>query len=377
MKLIAFYLPQFHAIPENDQWWGKGFTEWTNTRKAKPLFKGHYQPRSPLNGYYYNLLDKKTLQWQVELAQKYGVWGFCFYHYWFKGGKKLLEQPIELFLKNKDINQNFCLCWANENWTRCWDGHDKEVLMEQDYGNEDEWKNHFSYLLPFFKDSRYITQDGKPVFVVYKPNLIPDFNAMVDFWNEQATRNGLNGIVIMSQSPNASEKLSIDYRILFEPMHTLRNDQISKKNAFSMITKTPGLVIAYFAKKFISKFTAEHRLEKARLRCHSFDAVWKLIVSRHYFKRDIIPGAFVDWDNTARRGPEGMLFKGSTPKKFGKYLSKLIRRVKKESSANFLFLTAWNEWAEGSYLEPDEKHQYEYLQATRDALIDNGDFPVI
>lgn len=377
MKLIAFYLPQFHAIPENDLWWGKGFTEWTNTRKAKPLFKGHYQPRSPLNGYYYNLLDKKTLQWQVELAQKHGVWGFCFYHYWFKGGKKLLEQPIELFLKNKDINQNFCLCWANENWTRCWDGHDKEVLMEQDYGHEEEWKSHFSYLLPFFKDSRYITQDGKPVFVVYKPNLIPDFNAMVDFWNEQATRNGLNGIVIMSQYPNASEKLSIDYRILFEPMHTLRNDLINRRNFFSMIIKKPGFVIVYIAMKCINKLSANYKLRKARLRSYSFDAIWKLIVSRHYYKRDIIPGAFVDWDNTARRGTEGMLFKGSTPKKYGKYLSKLIRRVKKESSANFLFLTAWNEWAEGSYLEPDEKHQYGYLQATRDALIDNGDFPVI
>lgn len=269
------------------------------------------------------------------------------------------------------------MCWANENWTRCWDGKDKEVLMEQDYGHEEEWKNHFSYLLPFFHDSRYIKKDGKPVFVVYKPDLIPDFNAMVDLWNDQAKRNGLPGIVIMSQYPNEYDRLRIDYKILFEPMYTLRNDRVRKQNAVEMITKKPGSVIAYLVKKCIGKLYANHDVGKKRLRRYSFDSVWKLIVSRRYTKHNIIPGAFVDWDNTARRGSEGMLFKGSTPQKFGRYLSKLIRRVKKESSADFLFITAWNEWAEGSYLEPDEKHQYGYLEATRDALVENGDFPAI
>ena len=154
MKIITFYLPQFHTFPENDMWWGKGFTEWTNTRKAKPLFKGHYQPHIPYKKNYYDLTKEGVMKTQIEYAKKYGIYGFCFYHYWFTNGKKLMEKPVETFLEDKTLNIKFCLSWANEHWTKKWDGGSKEIIMEQNYGSKEDWKMHFEYLLPFFKDSR-------------------------------------------------------------------------------------------------------------------------------------------------------------------------------------------------------------------------------
>ncbi|MCD7820315.1 MAG: glycoside hydrolase family 99-like domain-containing protein, partial [Lachnospiraceae bacterium] len=172
VKIIPFYLPQFHTIPENDKWWGKGFTEWTNVRKAVPLFEGHQQPKLPLGDHFYNLLDDETKIWQAELAKQYGIFGFCYYHYWFKNGKRLLEKPAEQMLKNKDIDLPFCFCWANENWSRNWDGGNHEIIMAQEYGGKREWEMHFQYLLPFFRDKRYITMNGKPLFIIYKPEQI-------------------------------------------------------------------------------------------------------------------------------------------------------------------------------------------------------------
>ena len=166
MKVIAFYLPQFHTIPENDEWWGKGFTEWTNVKAAKPLFEGHVQPRIPLNNNYYNLLDDEVMEWQVELARQYGVYGFCFYHYWFDG-HMLLEKPMENMLNSDKINFPYCICWANENWTNAWTANgDVKTLIKQTYGDREEWERHFSYLLDFFKDKNYIKENNKPLFVL-------------------------------------------------------------------------------------------------------------------------------------------------------------------------------------------------------------------
>ena len=177
-KIMAFYLPQYHEIPENNQWWGEGFTEWTNTKKAEPIFKGHYQPRIPYNDYYYNLLDKKSLQWQADLMKKYNVYGLCMYHYWFNG-KKLLEKPMEILLDNKDIDLNYCMCWANETWARTWDGKEKDILIKQEYGDKEDWINHLEYMMKFFNDKRYIKDNGRPVLVIYKTQLIPQINEMV------------------------------------------------------------------------------------------------------------------------------------------------------------------------------------------------------
>ncbi len=188
MKILAYYLPQFHEIEENNKWWGKGFTEWTNVKKGKKLFKTQNQPFVPLNNNYYNLLNKETVKWQTELAKKYGVYGFCYYHYWFEG-KKLLEKPVENLLKWKNIDQKFCFCWANHSWKKTWNGLN-EILMEQKYGNEDSWNKHFDYLLQFFKDERYIKIDNKPIFMIFKLKDIKDINEMLDFFNKKCIENG-------------------------------------------------------------------------------------------------------------------------------------------------------------------------------------------
>lgn len=200
IKTIAFYLPQYHAIPENDKFWGKGFTEWVNTKKATPLFEGHYQPKVPLNENYYNLLDDDVKIWQANLAKKYGVFGFCYYHYWFKDGKKLLEKPLEQMLQNKDVDIPFCMSWANENWSKRWDGGNQEIIAEQDYGTEDDWKKHLLYMVQFFKDERYITLNGDPVFLIYKPEEIPDLHRMVTYWQSEIKKFGFNRICLMIQN---------------------------------------------------------------------------------------------------------------------------------------------------------------------------------
>lgn len=344
-KVIAFYLPQFHAIPENDEWWGKGFTEWSNTKKAEPLYPGHYQPREPLNHNYYNLLDVSTLKNQAKLAREYGIYGFCIYQYWF-GGKKLLEKPAELILENKDIDINFCISWANEPWTRAWDGKDKQVLMEQKYGNSDDWTAHFNYLLPFFKDERYIKIDGKPVFVIYRSNNIENVDDMVSHCNKLAIKYGFKGIYLLETLNSFQNKPVMnqsDGVIEFEPMFTMRH----------------GL-------PYITQFKRLLRKKLGLLDTMDYDYLWSRITRRHrsYTGKDRYLGAFVDWDNTARKGKNGLVVTGATPEKFGAYLKQQVS----SSNQEFIFINAWNEWAEGAYLEPDEKYKFQYLEQIKELL---------
>lgn len=196
MKIIAYYLPQFHDIPENDEMWGKGFTEWVNVKQAKPLFEGHNQPRIPKGGNYYNLLSNDIKKWQISLAKTYGIYGFCMYHYWF-GGKLLLEKPVEQYLEDKSLDFPFCICWANENWTNAWKSDNNKVLIEQHYGGKEEWKAHFEYLSPFFQDKRYIKVDGKPLFLLYRPELISTLNEMLDYWQELAYKDRRVGAMVL------------------------------------------------------------------------------------------------------------------------------------------------------------------------------------
>lgn len=367
IKTIAFYLPQFHCIPENDNAWGKGFTEWTNVKKAKPLFDNHHQPRVPLNNNYYNLLDDSVQEWQSELAQNYGVYGFCYYHYWFKDGKKLLEKPAENMLSNKKISIPFCFCWANENWTRNWDGGNREVIVEQDYGDVKDWENHFQYLLPFFKDERYITYNGSPILIVYKPELINNFKSLGDYFRKRCKENGLNGCEIMVQFPEYkySPKFDInafDHYICFEPIYTTYESPIRSSDA-SIITRVREEV------KKILGVSVTRRLAKLlprekKLKKYSYDEQWKYILSRNYESEKYIAGAFVDWDNTARN-VNGTLFTGATPEKFEKYYRMLTKKVKDSMQPKIIFINAWNEWGEGAYLEPDEKNGYMYLEAIK------------
>lgn len=224
MKIIAFYLPQFHTFPENDKWWGKGFTEWTNTKKGKPNFTGHYQPHTPLNGNYYDLVnDENVLPEQIRLAKEYGVDGFCFYHYWFAQGKKLMEKPIERFLADKSLNMPFCLCWANENWSRRWDGSEQSVLIAQDYGDGEDRKNHIEYLMKFFSDERYLRDEkGRPILLIYKPQLIDNLDVLLAEWREAVMAAGFPGVCFACQYPQNDRSLrdKFDHWIDFEPAAT-------------------------------------------------------------------------------------------------------------------------------------------------------------
>lgn len=226
MKLIAFYLPQFHTFPENDEWWEKDFTEWTNVKRAMKLYSWQYQPRIPYKNNYYNLNDdfEATMKWQIEIAKRGGVYGFCFYHYWFKNGKRLLEKPVERFLENENLDINFCLSWANEPWTRTWDGKQHDILMPQEYGDVDEWKDHFYYLLPFFKDGRYIKEKEKPILIIYKIDIISQIDEMLNLWQELAVKEGIPGLYIVSQHSTyaISNKKNehINAKILYEPGYT-------------------------------------------------------------------------------------------------------------------------------------------------------------
>lgn len=353
-KVIAFYLPQFHAIPENDTWWGKGFTEWVNVKKAKPLFEGHQQPKKPLNDHYYDLLDVETLRWQADLVNTYKVDGLCFYHYWFNG-KQLLEKPIQMLLSNKDIELPFCISWANEPWTRAWDGSEREVIMPQSYGDINDWEEHFKYLLVAFKDPRYIRYDNKPMLVIYRAASIPCFDEMIEYWRKRIREEGFHDIHLVITNTSFKDKLSCinyDARIDFEPMYTLSNDlTFFEKYSFALKRRMMRLVNFVLKTKFI-----ESKM--------SYEFVWDRIIHRKVIDHTY-PGAFIDWDNSPRKGYlNSLVFKGYSSAKFANYFQYKYMQAKSANSP-FIFINAWNEWAEGTYLEPDEQCGYTKLEAIK------------
>lgn len=351
-KILAFYLPQFHEIPENNKWWGKGFTEWTNVKKAKPLFNIHNQPRIPYKNNYYNLLELETMEWQESLAKKYGIYGFCYYHYWFKG-KKLLEKPLKQMLNSKKLHLPFCFSWANESWTRTWYGNNPEILMKQDYGGKKDWKKHFNYLLKFFKDKRYIKIGNKPLFLIYKSYQIKKLDEIIKYWNYLAIKNGFKGIyIIETLTPSQFEPASnlSEAVVFYEPGYTLYNKNYRKLQID-------------FKHKFNKIFKNKYLLNRI-----NYDKIYKEILKRNlgHFKKKVYLGSFVDYDDTPRKKCNGFIFDNVTPKKFEKYLGLLLKKSQ-EIKSEFIFLTAWNEWAEGAYLEPDKTNKYEFLKAISNA----------
>lgn len=365
-KVIAFYLPQYHPIPENDKTYGKGFTEWTNVKKAKPLFEGHNQPRIPLDNNYYSLLDSDVMVKQAKLAKKYGIYGFCYYHYWFKNGKKLLEKPLESMLKNKDVDIPFMLCWANENWTKKWDGGNNEIIVEQDYGDIDDLNNHIDYLCQYFEDERYIKLKGKPILVIYKPEIIPNLKKVIKIIRNRVREKGFPGIVIMSQYPDyffaCRNSNLIDYHIQFEPKF-IQDYEVEKLNLTRR--KIKHFLLANNLNSFFQILLRKYQKEKKKELIHrDYDQDWEEILNYKVDSKRTIAGAFVDWDNTARNR-NGLVYDRVTPEKFEIYFEKLVKKVDSEYSSNFIFLNAWNEWAEGTYLEPDAKNGYKFLEAVK------------
>jgi len=358
-KIIAFYLPQFHEIPENNDAWGEGFTEWTNVKKARPLYRGHNQPRVPLNENYYNLLDADIMVRQMNLARKYGIYGFCFYHYWFKG-KKVLEKPLEMMLKNEAANLPYCFAWANEAWTKTWHGAKgaKEVLIRQTYGTKKDWEEHYLYLCQFFKDENYIKRDNKPVLLIYKINNMRHRSEMFECFNELAQKDGFDGIFIVQMLSNEDPKSNLKWiegYVDFEPAH-IRN-QIRKTGDKKYERR------AELAKKFPNWNWWN------RFICDIFDykkineTLLNLRHSKNHFR-----GMFVDYDDSPRRGKSALIFKNSTPERFGYYLREHIKRARAEGN-ELIFINAWNEWGESNYLEPDMHNQYAYLNEIKDIVM--------
>lgn len=372
VNVVAFYLPQFHPIPENDKYYGKGFVEWVNTKKAKPLYDGHYQPRTPLNHNYYDLRNIDVMVQQSEMAQSYGVSGFCYYHYWFKNGKKLLEKPVENMLSHKEVDIPFCLSWANENWSKKWDGGNNEIIVEQDYGNIKDWELHFQYLLQFFNDDRYIYADDKPLLLIYRPEIIPNLRKMLSYFRKRAIESGLAGLSIVSQYPayyiGGGQKKYFDYFVEFEPLFTRQCEEAKDMNAIKRTIRKLifSLDKEIFIQKYHALFDRTSKKQAELTRC-DYSETWNKILDLNINNRKFIRGCFVDWDNTPRN-KNGMSYVGATPDKFQIYFNELINIIKKSKNPDVVFINAWNEWAEGAYLEPDEKYQYSYLEAIKKVI---------
>lgn len=368
MKLrpIAIYLPQFHPIPENDAWWGKGFTEWTNVTKAKPLFKGHYQPHLPTELGFADLRVPEVREEQAKMAREYGIHGFCYYHYWFNG-KRILERPFQEVFESGKPDFPFMLCWANENWTRTWDGKENNVLLEQNYSEED-YRNHIQSLIPYFEDERYIRIDGKPVMAIYKTQKIPNIEVLVQTWREEVKKAGMELYLCRFETDSTHYKgyaEGFDAAIEFQPHGgianyidkywisrmrqnkelTFENLIISLKFRLNRLMKTPGLIIdyAYFI-KVLSRFRQEEGYKRFR---------------------GVTPG----FDNTARKRSNFFLLKNSSPEVFGQWVKQAVKEFKPYSKEeNLFFINAWNEWAEGNHLEPCIKWGRAYLEALKKNL---------
>lgn len=345
VRVIAFYLPQYHPIPENDEWWGKGFTEWTNVRPARPLFEGHYQPHEPDEFLgYYDLRDTSVMRKQIELAKQYGIEGFCFYTYWFSG-TRLLETPVDNYLADNTLDLPFCICWANENWSRRWDGKDSDLLMVQHYSDQDDIA-FISHMAKYLRDPRYIRVNGKPLLIVYRPNLFPSMSDTAMRWRDCCREIGLGEIYIayvQSFEKRDPSDYGLDAAIEFPPNNSAPPD----------ITKH----VVDTCSDFFGRV---------------YD--WRIFLQRSQnFKSKnytVLRGACPSWDNTARKKARGVVFAHSSPSLFERWLINVFEETLqgiKDADQRLVFINAWNEWGEGAHLEPDKRHGYAWLQAVRSA----------
>jgi lipopolysaccharide biosynthesis protein len=352
-RLVAFYLPQFHPIPENDRWWGKGFTEWQNVAKARPLFEGHYQPHLPADLGFYDLRLPETRQAQAELALHYGIQGFCYYHYWFKG-QRLLERPFNEVLGSGQPDFPFCLCWANETW-RAWDDG-CDVLVKQEYSEEDD-RSHIRWLLQAFQDKRYIKIDGRPIFLVYRASRLPDPGATTAMWRAEAKREGFPDLYLCRVESFPDEILDptlfgFDAAVEFQPRGSNLGRPFRRGRLWNAASRLK-LIDAASCSNII--FDYETLVTSALAR------------SIPPYKR--YPSIVPSWDNSARKKDEALIFRGSTPDLYQAWLEGVTQKFHPYSrDENLIFINAWNEWGEGNHLEPCQKWGRSYLEATREAM---------
>lgn len=362
-KVIAMYLPQYHETEDNNKWWGQGFTDWVSVKNADSLYKGHRQPREPLEDKYYDLSKVENIRWQANLAKQYGVYGFGIYHYWFSSEKQTLQKPAELLLENKDIDIPFFLAWDNNSWVRTWSKfkhntnawspkadidaikeNDDGFLAKLDYGEEKDWKIHFDYLNQYFSDDRYIKIEGKPLFIVWNYTDKERLKKMCEYWRELAIKAGYPGLYLINRFNPYDSLDAFDALFTYEPMFSAWQN----KNLLSRV---------------VDKVKTQFIKQKTLIR-YDYDRVWHSIINNaeHSVKKNIYYGGFVSYDDSPRRGAQGKVVIGETPEKFEKYMHKLLE-ISKAQNKEFVFLTAWNEWGEGAYLEPDKDYGYAFLEA--------------
>ena len=355
VKLLAFYLPQFHTIPENDTWWGKGFTDWTNVARAKPLFRGHYQPHIPADLGFYDLRVPEVREAQADLAREYGIHGFCYYHYWFHG-QRLLHRPLDEVLASGRPDFPFCLCWANESWTRAWDGRTSDILVEQTYSEQDDIE-HIRWLAGVFEDNRYIRYQGKPVFLIYRASQMKDPLKTTSMWRQEARRLGIGELLLARVESMLGERtfpweVGCDVGVEFQPNWSQLGPPLHRERGWRLAAKV-GLGDKAYQSHRIYQYSMlmERALQSPspgypRFRC-------------------VTPS----WDNSPRREQDAVVFHGSTPALYEQWLAAVIDRDRALAEEDrLLFINAWNEWGEGNHLEPDLRYGHAYLEATKRAL---------
>ncbi len=349
MKILTLYLPAYHKDSINDKTWGEGFTEWDNVKNGKILFKNHYQPIEPLDNNYYDLANKENIKKQIEIANKYKVDGFIFYHYWFGNDITALSKPAEILRDQIKDKIEYCFCWANHSWIKNWHGSTSGTIAKQTYGQCDEWIEHINYLITFFKDDRYIKVNGRPMLYIYNMRDIDCFSEMVDCWNGILEKEGLKKLYIVEFISSKNRDVSYsetDSVVEFEPLYTTYFD-ISKINLL---------------KRFICKKTN-------KIDFQDYNKLWNYIIKRKrtYKGINIQKGCFCGWDNSSRKGYDCMIVKNNNPENFKNNLIRLINNNRRDTSNNFIVINAWNEWSEGAMLEPTKKYEYKYLEAIREA----------
>ena len=347
-RLIAMHLPQFHPIPENDEWWGKGFTEWTNTAKATPLFKGHYQPHVPADLGFYDLRLPEARLAQAQLAKHYGLEAFCYYHYWF-AGKRVLERPVAEIVSSGAPDFPFCVCWANETWTGVWHGAPKRTLIAQTYPGEADHRAHFASLLPTFSDRRYVRVDDKPLFLIHQPTEIPDVANAMALWRRLATEAGLPGLYLVgARAGQAWDAQTIGFDASVSVRFPARRPWVSRRTPFKWLKR---------------------ELEKKRGRptVYNYDDVALDFWPQDQPQREDYPLLIPNWDNSPRSGVNGLVLRDANPESFRRH----IRRVKeqmaqRQATQKLVFIKSWNEWAEGNHLEPDLKFGHAFLEVLQE-----------
>lgn len=351
--IIAYYLPQYHPTKNNDIWWGKGFTEWTNVGKAKALFRGHYQPKVPADLGYYDLRLPEVREDQARLAKDAGVGAFCYYHYWFGNGTLELERPLEEVLRLGEPDFPFCMCWANESWhSKFWniDGTiSKQTLVEQVYPGDGDIKEHFDYVLPFFKDNRYLKIDNKPVFVIYRPLGYSQCDHFIQEWNRLARQNGFAGIYFVGYSLDIKNEYHLIKELGFDAVDSSRlGHRYPQSTILRRLNKCRHMLIK---KPYI----------------YDYDKIYHSFIGEEELKDDVLPTIIPNWDHTPRSGNGGYVYSNSTPENFRKHLHEVLSVVNSKKN-KLCFLKSWNEWGEGNYVEPDLKYGHGYLDAIWDEL---------